>query len=51
MDLRGIVDVYVIWDTNNILDYKDSPSDKGKKIFEQLYKERIRLEDFYEQEL
>ena len=45
-DLIGVVDINIIWDTNNLLDYKDSPSDKGKEVFEQLYKERIRLEDF-----
>lgn len=32
-----------IWDYNNLLQEKDSPYDKGKDIFEVLYKERIKL--------
>ena len=34
---------YYIWDMDNLLGYKDSPFDKGKKIFEELYKNRIRV--------
>lgn len=45
-DLIDVVDVYVMWDTEGLLEYKDSPSDKGKDIFEKLYKNKIRLEDF-----
>ena len=31
----------VIWDQNNLLNEKDSPTDRGIKIFEELYKNRI----------
>ena len=34
---------YYIWDINNLLEEKDSPFDKGKDVFEQLYKTRIRV--------
>ncbi len=32
-----------IWDYNNLLQEKDSPFDRGKEIFEQLYKERVKV--------
>jgi len=35
--------VSVLWDLNNKLDLKDSPTDKGKEVFEELYKNRIFL--------
>ena len=40
--LKAYGTVSVIWDkdTDNFLDYKDSPSDKGKDIFIKLYKGR-----------
>lgn len=34
-------DVYVIWDSENLLDYKDSPTDKGKDVWDKLYTNRI----------
>jgi hypothetical protein len=34
---------YYIWDMDNLLEEKDSPFDKGKEIFEELYKHRIRV--------
>lgn len=34
---------YYIWDINNLLNEKDSPFDKGKEVFEELYKHRIRV--------
>ena len=34
---------YYIWDMDNLLGYKDSPFDKGKEIFDELYKKRIRV--------
>jgi len=34
---------YYIWDIDNLLGYKDSPFDKGKEVFEQLYKHRIKV--------
>lgn len=35
--------VTIIWDRENLLDIKDSPFDKGKEIFERLYKEREEI--------
>ena len=32
-----------IWDYNNLLREKDSPFDRGKEIFEKLFKERVRV--------
>lgn len=32
-----------IWDYDNVLEEKDSPFDKGKEIFEYLYKNRIKV--------
>ena len=32
-----------IWDYNGLLDEKDSPYDKGKQVFEQLMKERVKI--------
>lgn len=36
-------EVSVIYDTGRLLDYKDSPSDKGKDVFVELYKQRERF--------
>jgi hypothetical protein len=36
-------EVSVIYDTERLLDYKDSPSDKGKDVFVELYKQRERF--------
>lgn len=38
----NIVNMSFIFDKNMITDYKDAPIDKGKDIFLQLYKERIK---------
>ena len=32
-----------IWDYDNLLDEKDSPYDKGKDVFEYLYKHRVKV--------
>jgi hypothetical protein len=40
---KGQAIFYYIWDMDNLLGYKDSPYDKGKKVFEELYKNRIRV--------
>ena len=49
-NLKGIHNKYgkfitlsIIFDKNNLLDYKMSPIDKNKEIFIKLYKERINL--------
>ena len=34
---------YYIWDIDNLLNEKDSPFDKGKEVFEELYKHRIKV--------
>lgn len=39
----GQATFYYIWDIDNLLGHKDSPFDKGKEVFEQLYKHRIRV--------
>ena len=39
------VDVSVIWDMENLLGYKDSPTDLGRDIFLRLYKNRTRLNE------
>lgn len=36
-----LVKITVIWDTNYLLDYKDSPVDKGKEVFEHLFNNRV----------
>lgn len=33
----------VIWDVENLLDEKDSPTDKGREVFDKLFKSRIFL--------
>lgn len=42
------IKISIIWDDLNegLLDYKDSPTDKGKKIFSSLFKNRINFNDF-----
>ena len=40
---KGQAIFYYIWDMDNLLGYKDSPFDKGKEVFEELYKHRIRV--------
>lgn len=35
--------VSVIWDNKGLLDYKNSPTDKGKDVFDKLYADRIKL--------
>lgn len=41
--LTNRFNVSIIWDTDNLLDYKDSPTDKGKDVFDKLFKERRYL--------
>ena len=40
---NSLVHITFIFDKKNLLDYKDSPIDKGPEIFMQLFKERIIL--------
>lgn len=39
--LAQYCNVYIIWDKGNLLEYKASPADCGKEIFEQLMEEKI----------
>lgn len=39
----GMTEVYVVCDKADVLDYKDSPMDKGKDIWNVLYQNRIRI--------
>lgn len=41
--LKRYVKVYYLYDSNDILDEKDSPVDKGENEFRKLYNKRIRL--------
>jgi len=34
---------YIVWDKNDLTEYKDSPCDRGQEIFEQLVKEKIMI--------
>lgn len=40
---KGQATFYYIWDMDNLLGHKDSPFDRGKEVFEELYKHRIRV--------
>ncbi len=42
--LLPYVDVSVIWDVDNLLDYKNSPTDKGSEIFKKLLTERVKTD-------
>lgn len=37
------VTTYVLWDMDGLLDYKDSPSDKGRGVLEQLMAKKIEV--------
>ncbi|MDU8954157.1 MAG: hypothetical protein E7G37_10285, partial [Streptococcus sp.] len=41
--LKPYFSVSVVWDKNNLLDLKDSPTDKGKDIWLKLFRDRISL--------
>jgi hypothetical protein len=34
---------YLLYDTKNLLQEKDSPFDKGQEVFEELYKNKIKI--------
>ncbi len=40
---KGQATFYYIWDMDNLLGKKDSPFDRGKEVFEELYRNRIKL--------
>lgn len=39
--LTNRCNVSIMWDTENLLDFKDSPTDKGKEVFLKMYENRI----------
>lgn len=41
--LKNYVNCEFLWDKNDVLSDKDSPVDKGKEVFMQLYRQRLRL--------
>lgn len=41
--ISSFFNVSIIWDTDSLLDKKDSPTDKGLETFEKLFKNRILL--------
>ena len=38
--------VSVLWDEYELLNEKDSPFDRGKEIFETLYRKRVKMDKF-----
>ena len=46
LPLVPYVNINIIWDTNNLLDYKDSPTDKGKDILLKLMENKIPVGTF-----
>lgn len=44
------IKIYIIWDYDNLLDEKDSPTDKGIEIFKQLYKTKRIYKEVKENE-
>lgn len=45
--LSNRFNVSVLWDNDNLLGFKDSPTDKGKEVFEQLMQQRRYLIWYY----
>lgn len=41
--LTPFVNVTILWDKDGLLGYKDSPTDKGREVFEQLMTKRIQI--------
>ena len=41
--LKSRYNVSIIWDTEGLLDKKDSPADRGKEVFDRLYNGRIKI--------
>jgi DNA primase len=47
-DLKGLVEINIMYDRNDLLDEKDAPIDKGIEVFNKLYNNRIKLEELEE---
>lgn len=41
---RSFCEITFMFDTDNLLDYKDSPIDKGKEVFQTMFKKRLNSE-------
>jgi hypothetical protein len=41
--LRRYTNVNIIYDKNNLLSGKDSPVDRGKEVFLELYRRKVKL--------
>lgn len=41
--LKNYVNVYYLWDRDGVLGEKDAPVDKGKEVFQNLYRNKYRL--------
>lgn len=50
-EIKELVKVSIVYDSDNLLELKDSPIDRGKDIFEQLLKNRINIENFIDNNL
>ena len=46
LPLVPYVNINIIWDVNNLLDYKDSPTDKGKDTLLKLMENKIPVGTF-----
>lgn len=46
MKFTPFMRTYIIWDDNDLLDFKDSPIDKGKQTFEKLLKQKYEINTF-----
>ena len=42
--LKGYGNIYIICDTRNLLEYKDSPTDKGVKVWNELFERKPSVE-------
>lgn len=49
--LAPYVRTYVLWDTNNVLNYKDSPTDRGKETLLYLMRNKIYVGTYNESEV
>jgi len=42
-EFKGLCRVYAVYDTNNVLEGKQSPLDRGKDVWNELYENKIRI--------
>lgn len=43
------IDVYILWDNEDLLGYKDSPFDRGYDVLEEMFNKKIRFNGFEEE--